>query len=297
MMKRRRYIAIYLLVILLLGNIAGCNNKVNNKESITNINNNSKINNDDVKVIFINVGKADFALVMIGNKNYLIDTGTKESAKHIKKVLKEYNVSKLDVVFLTHTHKDYIGGLKKVSEKYDIDKVYSAKISMNKKDGSNVIDKLVDKLKIEHVKLSPSDTVKVNENVNFTVLGPITYNDKNDNDNSLVLKLKVNGKTILFTGDMQFSEETTLLTSNVDVSCDILKVGNHGNPDATSNEFAKAASPSIAVISTDTSVDKDSANERVLNLFSNSKTYITQEYKRGVLVTINKDGDIKVKGA
>ena len=103
------------------------------------------------------------------------------------------------------------------------------------------------------------------------MLAPLEKNSEDDNDNSLVMMLHANGKRVLLTGDMQFAEEKTLLASGADISADILKVGNHGNPDATGESFAKAVSPKISVISTDTSVDEDSANERVFDALSMSE--------------------------
>ena len=130
--------------------------------------------------------------------------------------------------------------------------------------------------------------------IGFDVLGPLEYNNDDDNDNSLVLKLSINGKTFLFTGDMQFAEETTLLKADVDLSADVLKVGNHGNPDATSQEFAAAVSPEIAVIPTDTSVDEDSANERVVSALKGAEVFVTQDYPYGILLTVDADGKIDV---
>lgn len=244
----------------------------------------------DATVVFINAGKADSILVMVDGKNYLIDTGVSDSASIIKDVFVKYGVEKLDGVFLTHTHKDHIGGLKKIAKTYDIDMVYSADISMNEDDGTNRIEKAVDKNGLKLSKLSAGDRVRIADKLYMEVIAPLKYNKKDDNDNSLVLRLLVNGKVFLFTGDMQFAEEQTLLDAGTDVSADVLKVGNHGNPDATSEQFAKAVNPEIAIITTDTSVDTDSANERVKKLFS--KVLLTQDYKFGIKITVDKDGNL-----
>lgn len=248
----------------------------------------------DVSVLFINAGKADSILVQVNDKAYLIDTGEKESVPAIYRALENRGIHTLEGVFLTHKHSDHIGGLAGVSQRYKIGTVYSAEISQNEESGENKIDTLVQSLDLSQTKLSAGDKVEITDGVAFEVLGPITYNAKDDNDNSLVLRLTVNGKTFLFTGDMQFAEEKTLLMEGVDLKADVLKVGNHGNPDATSGDFAKAVSPELTIISTDTSVDTDSANERVQNLFSESQIYITQDFKVGIDVTVDKTGALKV---
>lgn len=249
----------------------------------------------DVSVLFINAGKADSVLVQVDDKAYLIDTGEKESVPAIYRALESKGVHTLEGVFLTHKHSDHIGGLRAVSQRYKIGTVYSAEISQNEASGENKVDTLVQGLNLPHTKLAVGDKVEITEEVAFEVIGPIAYNAKDDNDNSLVLRLTVNGKTFLFTGDMQFAEEKTLLMEGVNLAADVLKVGNHGNPDATSRDFAEAVSPKLAIISTDTAIDTDSANKRVQDLFSNSQIYVTQDFKVGIGVTVDKTGALHVK--
>lgn len=81
----------------------------------------------------------------------------------------------------------------------------------------------------------------------------------------------------------------TLLRRNADVSADILKVGNHGNPDATLEEFANAVGADIAVISTDTSADTDSANARVIAALGDAQIFVTENDPIGVMIGMGKD--------
>ena len=298
MKQLKRSIVTLTLSLMVGAALTGCgarieeHNKEENEGAQVAVETNSTVH--DVSVLFINAGKADSILVQVEDKAYLIDTGEKESVPAIYRALENRDVHTLEGVFLTHKHSDHIGGLAGVSQRYKIGTVYSAEISQNEESGENKIDTLVQSLDLSQTKLAAGDKVEITDGVAFEVLGPITYNAKDDNDNSLVLRLTVNGKTFLFTGDMQFAEEKTLLTEGVELKADVLKVGNHGNPDATSGEFAKAVSPELTIISTDTSVDTDSANERVQNLFSESQIYITQDFKVGIDVTVDKTGAIKV---
>jgi len=244
-------------------------------------------------VLFIRAGKADAALVQTGEKNYLVDAGEDTSVPAILGALKLMQVDRLDAVFLTHTHSDHMGGFKSLAAVVPIGRVYRAAISENKKDGTNKIDNAAEKAGVPVTKLEAGNTVELADGITFDVLGPRTLNGDDDNDNSLVLRLTAAGIRVLFTGDMQFAEETSLVLAGVDLSADILKVGNHGNPDATGDGFADAVNPRWAVIPTDRTVDTDSANPRVLAVLSDAEVFITDEFQTGVLAAIGADGTVR----
>ncbi len=240
----------------------------------------------DVAVTAVNVGYGDAILVQLGAQNYLIDTGEKKAGLRLLRALAALGVERLDGVFLTHTHGDHIGGFEAVASRYEIDTVYAATITHNKEK----IDKLADEAGLSLTRLSAGDTVRAESGAAFEVLGPIEFNADDDNDNSLVLRLQAGGLTWLFTGDMQFSEELSLMKAGADLKADVLKVGNHGNPDATSDAFGKAVAPKTAVISTSTAEDDDSANPRVLAALGGADIYVTQDFALGVKLAAKAGG-------
>jgi competence protein ComEC len=245
---------------------------------------------DEFAILLVNVGRADAAIIRFGETCVLIDTGTEDSVPQLIAGLNLLNITRIDAVFLTHSHADHIGGLNALAANYDIPMVYSPLFSEQNKDGIGKIVKLCDKLELNHTELTAGQTVPVTDSVSFEVLGPLAYNEDDDNDNSLILRFSYEATSFLFVGDAQFNEEQALLGSSANLDSDVLKVGNHGNPDATGEDFTRAVSPAFAVISTDTSVDRDSANERVLAALAPASVAITQDYPLGVLLTLNESG-------
>ncbi len=243
----------------------------------------------EIAVTAINVGYGDAILVQLGEQNYLIDTGDKKAGLSLLRALAALGVQRLDGVFLTHIHSDHVGGFATAASRYEIGAVYAASITQDK----GKVDKLAEKAGLPVTRLSAGDTVATDSGAVFEVLGPIAFNADDDNDNSLVLRLRAGGLTWLFTGDMQFDEENSLMNAGVDLKADVLKVGNHGNPDATSDAFGKAALPLAAVISTSTAEDNDSANPRVLAALRNADIYVTQNFTLGVKLAA-RDGELTV---
>jgi len=243
---------------------------------------------DEAVVTAVNVGRGDAILIEAGGQCFLVDTGAKKAGDNLLRALAARGVERLDGVFLTHPHADHIGGMKIVAQRYEIGMMYAPAIALDREK----TDKLAADLGISLQRLSAGDKITADSGAAFEVIGPLELNGEDDNDNSLVLRLEAGGLTWLLTGDMQFAEETSLLRSGADLKAEVLKVGNHGNPDATSDEFARAVSPSAAVISTSTEEDSDSANPRVISALRGADVYVTQDYTLGVMMTA-KEGKLE----
>jgi competence protein ComEC len=246
----------------------------------------------DLRILFINVGRADSALVSSGDTHFLIDTGTSDSLPALVRALRDAGADTLEGVFLTHTHSDHIGGLEGVLRLFKVKNVYAAEITTDKKNGSNAVDERAQAAGMTVRRLRRGDGIALDParpGAGFSVLGPVELDAGEDNNNSLVLSLTDGQFSCLFTGDMQFPEEQSLLAAGEFAPCTVLKVANHGNPDASSDEFVSAVSPKIAVISTDSSEDTDTPAPRVLDALKNAgaSVYVTQDAKTGVLARVS----------
>jgi competence protein ComEC len=73
----------------------------------------------------------------------------------------------------------------------------------------------------------------------------------------------------------------------------VLKIGNHGEGDATSRAFVDAVRPSLAVISTNTEDEPDTPDPNVLKILKSWEipVLITQDTEEGILVTL-RGGEI-----
>ncbi len=240
----------------------------------------------DAKILFLAAGKADSILVIVDDVICLIDTGVSASPAKLIPAMEQLGAAKIDHLILTHTHNDHIGGYEYLSEVYEIGTVHTSSISMN----LGLLDNLTEgEDRIYH---DPGDVIALTDGVWLQVLGPITYNGDDDNDNSLVLRLEVNGVVTIFAADMKYAEETSMINHNMIGDCDILKVGHHGYDDTASDAFLLLAQPEYAVISTDRDAEKDSAHENVIARLENAgaEVYITDEYGLGLLAEISADG-------
>ena len=248
----------------------------------------------ELSLLAINVGKADALLLRSGNSAYLIDTGTKKTSDKLIGVLRSEGIERLTGVILTHTHADHTGGLKALLQSgIVIEKIYTSKYYVLKKeDGKHPVEKAIKKTDYQYEFLVGGDSLPL-DNGKLTVVGPVEFNEEVENCNSLVLLAEGGGGSILLTGDMEFPEEDSLLKAGLIPHADVLKVGNHGEGDATSNAFVNAVQPSLAVISTNTEDEPDTPDPRVLKLLDDNKipVLITQDANEGVLITL-RNGEI-----
>lgn len=236
----------------------------------------------------VNVGKGDALLLNCGSETYLIDTGKAEHWGDLSRALKVLQVEHLTGVILTHTDKDHVGGAMALAtsgiavDAWYAPAYYTCKTS--KHPGVLAAD-----VRGENVTfLRAGDELPLGSGL-MRVLGPMSASEK-ENCNSLVLLAEAGGGRMLLTGDMEFPEEEELLAANAIPACDVIKIGNHAEDDATSEALIRAVQPRVAVISTCTDEEPDTPSERVIALLEDYHVdvYETQMAGSGILVTLDQ---------
>lgn len=247
---------------------------------------------ETVQALFINVGKADAALFLLGDQRFLVDTGTKDSYDQLERVLTAYGVTQLSGVVITHTDKDHVGGLKKLLKSdIAVDRVYAGTLHSEKSLEDHPVYEAAEKYGAPLTWLSAGETVALADGCAFHVLGPLSQDDEEENNNSLVLRLTTPQGDMLLTGDMELAEESELIEAGLISQAAVLKVAHHGNEDATSWQFVLLARPQWAVISTSSVEKPETPSSKVLSRLKDVKANVavTQDAEVGILVTL-EDG-------
>lgn len=250
-----------------------------------------------VQLLCLNIGKADCMLLTYKNAYYLIDAGYVQTFPALQTALAQYGIERLDGVFLTHCHDDHQGGLLPLAKSdIQVDAWYAANIYFDL-DGS--IHAAVEAASLRGQKvnwLKSGDTIPVGEDASFTVLGPISRNEENENNNSLVMRFSSPAGSILLTGDMKKEEIDEINDAGLFSSCDLLKVSHHGDNQSSHKKMLKAVKPQAAVIMTDSREETDTPAASLLKKLDSidCDAYVTQNAHDAYLFTL-KNGKVTVQ--
>lgn len=225
----------------------------------------------DLVIDFLDVGKADCAVIYDDNHVIIIDGGLKSSklsvVDYIKDNVMKYKKKNINLMVLTHPHSDHYGQLANVLNAFTVNRFIApnCKVDLFDHKGYEYLMKKLeqnkDKIKMDFIDpksylLSGKlDKAKESEyhfqigRIKIDILGPIKMDEKRTNNNSIVLKLTFKGIKFLFTGDAEKEEERDLINSKQDLSADVLKLGHHGSKTSSSMEFLKKVHPKYAVAS------------------------------------------------
>lgn len=214
----------------------------------------SACNNTDgeMSIHTIDVGKADALYINCGAYNILIDAGDVDASNTVVNYLKREGVKKLDLVIVSHAHRDHIGEMKSVINEFEIDKFMMARVPESLTPTNRTYKNMLLALKAKGIKLTQPN---VGEELNFgklslKILSPsYRFNSDNINEYSIVVQAAYGNKKFLFMGDAGKPIEHELINSGYNLKSDVLKVGHHGSKSASSEEFIRAVSPKYAVIS------------------------------------------------
>ncbi len=241
----------------------------------------------ELKVHFIDVGQAESILIQCDGENLLLDGGNKSDSSLIYSYLKKYEIAKLKYVINSHPHEDHVGGLSGALNFAKAEKVFSSYSEYESKAFNDFV-KNVQKQNLQLEILIAGDELTLG-NAKIKVLAPINYDDKTNN-NSYVLHIVYDEISFLFTGDMEFDEERTLLDLDLIPQCTVLKVAHHGSENATSYRLLRSVLPKFAVISVGQNNPYDHPSKDVLSKLHDAKTTVFRTDLNGDIIFSSSDG-------
>ena len=245
----------------------------------------------DSYVVFFNVGQGNMCLIHKGVTNIIVDCGStrdKTASYILSSFLKAKNIQNIDLVLITHMHKDHMNGLEEIIKGgINIKRVGYSLPCKNVEEYIN-LKQLLKKEKIGIICLSQLDNIRINS-TNITCFTPPKDYYLKDKDmlnaNSSVYLVKDKEKRLLFMGDSTKITEKYLLNNFISElkNIDIYQVSHHGSKTSSLKDFVTSINISNAVISSQEAI-YGHPDDEVLELFKKLKitTYITE--KKGAII-------------
>jgi competence protein ComEC len=165
----------------------------------------------------------------------------------------ERGIRSFDLVILSHPHPDHMNGLGAVLRNFTVREVWGSGLDTDLP-GYADLQEIIRQRRIPFRKVSAGDRLRVGDS-DITVLHPSAdFRQRTkkayaaENDRSLVVRLELAGRTLLFAGDIHAEGERELHRNVPDLAVDLVKVPHHGSRTSSSGDLVAAFRPSVAVI-------------------------------------------------
>jgi competence protein ComEC len=216
---------------------------------------------DAVKITFLDVGKGDCAFIEFPQGgNMLIDAGSGGDGGRFdigRNVVAPYVwnglARKIDILLITHPHEDHLGGAIYILENFPvgavIDNGYVEKGKLYER-----YRRLIKEKGVPRIAVAAGDKICLPRGAGFFVLSPGgSYSPPDTNAGSVVGKLVVGKRSVLFSGDATSDAMKNMIGDYGDfLKSEIIKSPHHGGNignEMTAREFFDIVDPQISVIS------------------------------------------------
>jgi competence protein ComEC len=237
-----------------------------------------------LRVSFLDVGQGDAELLEVPGGSVLVDTGPPEA--NVGRQLEEMGIRSLAAVFLTHPHRDHVGGLPGLLDRVRVGEVFDPEQPGPGPDEGAA-------LRAAHSRRVPVLAARAGNEyriggLRLDVLWPDGggLRGENPHDHAVVILVSYGATDILLTADAESNVTARLPLRPVEV----LKVAHHGSEDPGLANELRILRPRVAVI--EVGAHNDYGHPRpdtlaTLHTFSGLTLYRTDMNGR---VTLESDG-------
>ncbi len=228
------------------------------------------ISEEQMRIDFLNVGKADAALITTDQYTIVIDTGTDSQGKTLVRELQNQGRESVDLLIITHYDKDHVGGADELIRNISVNQIYTPAYSSSSKQTLQFFEAVEEfNIPCDHLVENRSITLG-SMKLMLDVANESDYGPDEENDFSLVTSLFFGDCSFLFAGDAENPRLGELLFEGISHH-DVLKVPHHGQAEKLSAAFFDAVSPQHAVI---TSSDKKTEDASVVKFLENAGVHV-----------------------
>ena len=243
------------------------------------------------RFVFVDVGQGDATLIQTRDATVLVDAGGGRpgpmAGAQVVRTLHSLGVTRLDRLVVTHGDADHRAGAPSVLEAFEVGALWLPQ-------GAEQDPRLIALAELARVSSVPVEWVAAGRSlrlgeggageVGLEVLWPMPgASNRSSNDGSLVLSATTGGVRALLTADVGAQVERRLISSGLDLTADVLKIGHHGSRHSTLPEFLDAIRPSVAVVSAPCRPHRGLPHARVLAALENREVALRWTGRSGAI--------------
>jgi competence protein ComEC len=209
---------------------------------------------DPPRVVFLDVGQGDAALVQSARAAVLVDAGGSAGGydpglAQVGPALRALGVRRLDLLVVSHGDLDHRGGVPAVLARFDVGELWLP-LGSARDPGFDALRDAARAAGVPVRERGAGSPAWSRDGLRVTPLWPAAPSGAaSRNDRSLVVRVEAAGRRVLLPGDLERDGEAALLASGADLRADVLKLPHHGSRTSSTPELLAAVGAGIAVAS------------------------------------------------
>lgn len=240
----------------------------------------------DLKIFCHQAGKADAFVITTREHTVVLDAGEKGFGGTILDGLSKDGIKKIDYLIISHFDKDHVGGAAKVINSIEVGTVLQSNCPKDSSEYEKYVKALTE-AGITPTTVRDSYSFEL-DGVTFSIDPPAEekYAEDESNNSSLILTIKCQGKTLLFTGDAESARLSEFISKELAEDCDLIKMPHHGRWDSMLEKLVSLTKPEYALITSSDDEPEDDETLKILDKYG-AEVFLTRT--NPVVVTCSGD--------